>query len=175
MSRTLLGLGLALLLAGATGGVHAAATATAIATAQPSTAPALAALKAGAAVTSGAAERPLPAQPKFLPADQVFHVGATAAGADAIRLEWWIRDGYYLYRSRLKVSATTGATLGALQLPAGARIRYRAFDPLGHAGAPPVQLNPDGPQILHLAPFEVRTLESAPYGGSDTGMTQPKP
>ncbi len=63
----------------------------------------------------------------------------------------------------------------ALQLPAGARIRYRAFDPFGHAGAPPVQLNPDGPQILHLAPFEVRTLESAPYGGSDTGMTQPKP
>ncbi len=61
----------------------------------------------------------LPAQPKFLPADQVFHVGATAAGADAIRLDWWIRNGYYLYRSRLKVSAGDGVALGALQLPAG--------------------------------------------------------
>lgn len=115
MSRTLLGLGLALLLAGTTGGVHAATRA------QPSTAATLAALKASAdaTVTSGAAGNPLPAQPKFLPADQVFHVGATAAGADAIRLNWWIRDGYYLYRSRLKVSAASGATLGALQLPAG--------------------------------------------------------
>lgn len=115
MSRTLLGLGLALLLAGTTGAVHAATAA------QPSTAAALAALKAGAdaTATSGQAGSPLPAQPKFLPADQVFHVGATAAAGDAIRLEWWIRDGYYLYRSRLKVSAASGETLGALQLPAG--------------------------------------------------------
>src|SRR6185312_4416079 len=61
----------------------------------------------------------LPGQPKFLPPDQVFHLGASAAGAEAIRLDWWIRDGYYLYRSRLKVSAADGVTLGALQLPTG--------------------------------------------------------
>ena len=61
----------------------------------------------------------LPGQPKFLPPDQVFHVSATPAGAGAIRLDWWIRDGYYLYRSRLKVGAEEGVKLGALQLPAG--------------------------------------------------------
>lgn len=58
-------------------------------------------------------------QPKFLPVDQVFHVTATAAGADAVRLRWSIRDGYYLYRSRLGVSAPGGVKLGTLQLPQG--------------------------------------------------------
>jgi len=58
-------------------------------------------------------------QPKFLPADQVFHVSATAAGPDSIRLQWTIRAGYYLYRSRLKVADAAGGTLGTLQLPQG--------------------------------------------------------
>jgi thiol:disulfide interchange protein DsbD len=108
MSRTLARLVLALLLAGSTAGGLCAAPAAQAGTA---TAAAVAALNG--------ASGPNAAQPKFLPADQVFHVGATAAGADAIRLDWWIRNGYYLYRSRLKVSAGGGAALGALQLPAG--------------------------------------------------------
>lgn len=58
-------------------------------------------------------------QPKFLPADQVFHVSAAAAGASAVRLDWSIRDGYYLYRSRLKVTSASGAALGPLQLRPG--------------------------------------------------------
>jgi thioredoxin:protein disulfide reductase len=107
MSRTLARLGLALLLAGTAGVIFAAPSPPA----QPGTAAAIAALGSAAGQDT--------AQPRFLPADQVFHVGATAAGADAIRLDWWIRSGYYLYRSRLKVSAGDGAALGALQLPAG--------------------------------------------------------
>jgi thiol:disulfide interchange protein DsbD len=118
MNRTLVRMGLALLFAGAAGGFHAAAAA-----AQSGTAAAIAALKSApgqnAAATSGAAGGALTDQPKFLPADQVFHVGATAAGANAIRLDWWIRNGYYLYRSRLKVSAGERVALGALQLPSG--------------------------------------------------------
>jgi len=58
-------------------------------------------------------------QPKFLPPDQVFHVSATAAGANAVRLDWTIRGGYYLYRERMKVTAPDGSTLGTLQLPQG--------------------------------------------------------
>jgi thioredoxin:protein disulfide reductase len=58
-------------------------------------------------------------QPKFLPVDQVFHVSATAAGPGAVQLNWSIRDGYYLYRSRLAVSAANGAKVGPLQLPRG--------------------------------------------------------
>jgi thiol:disulfide interchange protein DsbD len=105
MSRRILPrLSLALLLAGIAGGVHAAP-----ATATSGTTAAAAALAANSST----------AQPKFLPADQVFRVAATAAGADAIRLDWWIRNGYYLYRSRLKVSAGDGVALGTLQLPAG--------------------------------------------------------
>ena len=61
----------------------------------------------------------LASQQKFLPADEVFHVSATAAGPNAVRLAWTIRDGYYLYRSRLKVGTADVATLGALQLPQG--------------------------------------------------------
>jgi thioredoxin:protein disulfide reductase len=61
----------------------------------------------------------LASQPKFLPPDQVFHLSGSADGPDAIRLDWSIRDGYYLYRSRLKVTGAGGAPLGALQLPHG--------------------------------------------------------
>lgn len=105
MSRALARLGLALLLAGTAGASFAAPAA------QPGTAAAIAALSD--------ASGPSTAQPKFLPADQVFHVAATATGADAIRLDWWIRGGYYLYRSRLKVGTGDGAALGSLQLPTG--------------------------------------------------------
>lgn len=80
---------------------------------------------AGPARAAQTAPDPSPAlaalahQPKFLPVDQVFHVIATAAGPDAVRLQWSIRDGYYLYRSRLGVSAAGGVKLGTLQLPQG--------------------------------------------------------
>jgi thiol:disulfide interchange protein DsbD len=100
---------------GLTGELDAAAS-------QPSTTATLAALSASGPATAATAEAPgsaLPGQPKFLPPDQVFHVAATAAGAGTVRLDWWIRDGYYLYRSRLRVSAGDGVSLGALQLPSG--------------------------------------------------------
>lgn len=118
MSR-ILRIGWVLLLGGIICGVTTGFSAAA---AQPSTAATLAALNAsspGAAASTAAVGSALPGQPKFLPPDQVFHVAATAAGAGAIRLDWWIRDGYYLYRSRLKVSAGDGVKLGALELPTG--------------------------------------------------------
>jgi thioredoxin:protein disulfide reductase len=108
MSRTCVRPALALLLAGIAGAAFAAPAAPG---AQPGTAAAIAALSDTSSLSA--------AQPRFLPADQVFQVGATAAGADAIRLDWRIRSGYYLYRSRLKVDAGNGVALGALQLPAG--------------------------------------------------------
>lgn len=58
-------------------------------------------------------------EPQFLPPDQVFHVSGTADGSQAIRLDWSVRDGYYLYRSRLKVAAPGGVTAGKLRLPQG--------------------------------------------------------
>ena len=84
----------------------------------------------GASATTGSPQSPpassnngllaaLASQQKFLPVDQVFHVSASAAAPNAVRLDWSIRDGYYLYRSRLKMATTDGATLGTLQLPQG--------------------------------------------------------
>ncbi len=58
-------------------------------------------------------------QPKFLPPDEVFHVSGAAAGPASVRLHWSIRDGYYLYRSRIRVTAAAGTPLGALRLPPG--------------------------------------------------------
>ena len=106
MSRlpsTLAGLATALLMLLGTGDGASAATPPAAAAANG----ALAALAAQ------------PAQPKFLPPDEVFHVGGGAAGPNEVRLDWSIRDGYYLYRSRLKVATADGIVAGKLQLPAG--------------------------------------------------------
>jgi thioredoxin:protein disulfide reductase len=57
---------------------------------------------------------------EFLPPDQAFRLAAYADGPDKVRLEWVIHEGYYLYKSRIKVASTsTQAQLGALALPAG--------------------------------------------------------
>jgi thioredoxin:protein disulfide reductase len=58
-------------------------------------------------------------QPKFLTPDQAFHVTAMAAGPDSVRFDWQIADGYYLYRSRIKVKTASPVQLGALALPQG--------------------------------------------------------
>jgi thioredoxin:protein disulfide reductase len=55
---------------------------------------------------------------QFLPVDEAFRVSASPEGAGAVRLTWVIAPGYYLYRSRIRVSSV-GARLGALQLPPG--------------------------------------------------------
>ena len=57
----------------------------------------------------------------LLPVDQAYVLTAEATGPDRVRVRWKIADGYYLYRHRIGVTATTpGATSGALQLPKGA-------------------------------------------------------
>ena len=49
----------------------------------------------------------------FLPPDQAFRLDALASGSDSVRLNWEIADGYYLYRTRIKVSTSSpGAQLG---------------------------------------------------------------
>lgn len=55
----------------------------------------------------------------LLPVEKAFALAATAPTRDTVRLEWTIADGYYLYRSRIKTKAGTGATLGTLDLPPG--------------------------------------------------------
>jgi thiol:disulfide interchange protein DsbD len=71
---------------------------------------------AAAAGTTGAAAGD---QPKFLNPDEAFQASAAAAGPDSVRLDWKIADGYYLYRSRIKVKTASAVQLGALALPQG--------------------------------------------------------
>ncbi len=56
----------------------------------------------------------------FLPADEAFRFAALPDGGDHVRLVWEITDGYYLYRSRIKVAAGNDSVhLGDLALPTG--------------------------------------------------------
>jgi thiol:disulfide interchange protein DsbD len=57
---------------------------------------------------------------EFLPPDQAFRFDALPDGADRVRLTWVIADGYYLYRTRIKVTTPSpSAQLGATQFPPG--------------------------------------------------------
>src|SRR5438874_5616262 len=61
-----------------------------------------------------------PSGDEFLQPDQAFRFDALAAGADRARLNWEIAEGYYLYRTRIKVSTPSRqAQLGAPQMPGG--------------------------------------------------------
>ncbi len=56
----------------------------------------------------------------FLPPEQAFQVSADPPEANAVRLNFVIADGYYLYKSRISVSGESAlAQLGAVQLPKG--------------------------------------------------------
>lgn len=60
------------------------------------------------------------AQPDFLPVDEAFQPSAVADGPDKVRVEWVIHEGYYLYKSRIKVATTSkDAQVGAPSLPTG--------------------------------------------------------
>jgi thiol:disulfide interchange protein DsbD len=60
------------------------------------------------------------ADDEFLPPDQAFQVAAVADGADRVRVEWVIHEGYYLYKSRIKFATTDSQVqLGTAVLPTG--------------------------------------------------------
>ncbi|HEY6451186.1 MAG TPA: protein-disulfide reductase DsbD [Steroidobacteraceae bacterium] len=53
----------------------------------------------------------------FLPPEKAFRLSATA-GSEAVRLDWLIAPGYYLYRDRIKIVDDSGR-IGTPQFPAG--------------------------------------------------------
>ena len=62
----------------------------------------------------------LAGQRDFLPPDQAFVLSESTATDGSLLLNWVIQPGYYLYRDKMKVSATTpGLTLGVATLPDG--------------------------------------------------------
>ena len=74
----------------------------------------------GSAVAAGPLPSPRSSGDDFLPPDQAFRFDALEGGSDRALLNWEIADGYYLYRTRIKVKTTsTSAQLGAPQFPPG--------------------------------------------------------
>src|SRR5690606_21600153 len=66
----------------------------------------------------------------LLPVDEAFVLQARAVSAQRIELHWKIADGYYLYRHRTAVSASSGFSGGELTLPAGAPHVDEFFGPV---------------------------------------------
>ncbi len=59
------------------------------------------------------------AEEELLEPDKAFAFSATVEG-DAIRVEWNVADGYYLYRNKVRLSSDTpGVSLGEPKLPKG--------------------------------------------------------
>jgi len=62
----------------------------------------------------------LAGQRDFLPPDQAFIMTESTAADGSLVLNWEIQPGYYLYRDKFKVAATTaGLTMGEPRLPQG--------------------------------------------------------
>ena len=83
----------------------------------------------GVSAVLNAARTPASDAPNFLAPDQAFQVSATAAGPDRVRIDWQIADGYYLYRSRIKVKTDSPVQLGVLALPEGETHNDEYFGP----------------------------------------------
>jgi thiol:disulfide interchange protein DsbD len=111
------------------------------------------------------------ATPEFLTPDQAFRVSATQAAPDRVQLTWKIEDGYYLYRSKLRVqSETPGVALGQPTLPPsegkddeffGRVDIYRGEVTL----AVPVEANGPMPESI--------TLRALSQGCADAGLCYP--
>ena len=63
---------------------------------------------------------PSHAEDEFLQPEEAFRISATTDGADAVIVQWDIADGYYLYRSKFRLSSESdGITLNAPVFPRG--------------------------------------------------------
>ncbi len=54
----------------------------------------------------------------FLPPEKAFRLSASADGKTAVKLDWVIAPGYYLYRDRIKIADDSGQ-IGATSFPEG--------------------------------------------------------
>lgn len=67
-----------------------------------------------------------PSQGKFLPPDQAFSWHKTVTASGQVELHWTIAPGYYLYRSRVKVTGKS-VPVSAVHMPSGTLIHDPYF------------------------------------------------
>ncbi len=107
---------------------------------------------------------PAHAAEEFLQPEQAFRLEATKAGADGLRLTWSIAPGYYLYRDRMAVMASSSGTRVALNLPPG----IRKDDP--NFGV--MEVYHDA-VTMKVAPAGAAALEVTWQGCADAGLCYP--
>ena len=113
---------------------------------------------------------PLQAEEELLEPDKAFPFSATIQDG-AVKAEWTMPDGYYLYRSKIQLSTDTpGVSLGEAQLPAG-KIKQDEFfgevEIYRHTVSGQIPVNRDNPDVTA---FELKAVYQ---GCADIGVCYP--
>ncbi len=109
---------------------------------------------------------------EFLPGDQVFIFSAEAGNGNLIKARWDIRDGYYLYRDKIKfdLQNAAGVTISSITMPSGKEKVDEAFGRMEvyyHEVEVPLSLN-----RTNLDPTDV-TLVAKFQGCAERGFCYP--
>jgi thioredoxin:protein disulfide reductase len=106
----------------------------------------------------------------FLPVDEAFVLSATSPARDRVRLRFDIADEYYLYRDKLKITATApGVQLGTATIPGGTTQHDEYF---GEQVVFYGEMVADLPIVTAPGTQEV-TLEVSFQGCADAGLCYP--
>lgn len=107
----------------------------------------------------------------LLPPEQVFKLSAQASAHDHITASWTIADGYYLYRTKIKIESQSDMIdLGTLDLPPGELKHDETFgDTVIYRNA----LNVGIPLITKVSEPKTVTLKFHYQGCADIGICYP--
>ena len=111
-------------------------------------------------------------QDELLPAEQAFQFSATVKDANTLQVNWFIADGYYLYRekTRLTILDNESIQLGTLNIPQGEPYHDEAF---GQVNIFHNELRFDVPLIRSDKAPQTLTLLAKYQGCADRGVCYP--
>jgi len=111
-------------------------------------------------------------QDELLPAEQAFQFFATVKDANTLQVNWFIADGYYLYRekTRLTLVGNESIQLGSLNIPQGEPYHDEAF---GQVHIFHNELGFDVPLIRTDKASQTLTLVANYQGCADRGVCYP--
>ncbi len=112
-------------------------------------------------------------QQPLLPADQAFQFVAEVVDGSRLQLDWFVADGYYLYREKFKVTLIdppAGIVLGAFTIPHGKKTHDEAF---GEVEVLYQQVSVEVPLIRSDQTAQQVTLEVHYQGCADRGVCYP--
>ena len=114
---------------------------------------------------------PSHAEDEFLQPEEAFRISATTDGADAVIVQWDIADGYYLYRSKFRLSSESGGiTLNAPVFPRGELKNDEFF---GEVEIYRGQVALRVPLVRDGAATQMLNLKAVSQGCADAGLCYP--